>query len=43
MNRLTNLVIASQKKANTWKAFWIVLSLGLVAIGGAAPDGWGVP
>ena len=43
MNRLGNLVLTAQKKANTWRAFWILLSLGLVAVGAGAPEGWGVP
>jgi hypothetical protein len=43
MNRLNNFVLATQKRANTWRAFWILLSLGLVAVGAAAPDGWGAP
>ena len=43
MNRLHNTILAAQKRANTWRAFWILLSLGLVAVGAAAPDGWGAP
>ena len=43
MNRLQNAVLAAQKKANTWRAFWILLVLGLAAVGGAAPDDWGIP
>ena len=43
MNRLNNVILAAQKKANTWRAFWILLSLGLVAVAGAAPNGWGSP
>ena len=43
MNRLSSIVLASQKKANTWRAFWILLTLGLVAVGAGAPDGFGLP
>ena len=43
MSRFTNVVLAAQRKANTWRAFWILLSLGLVAVGSAAPEGWGLP
>ena len=43
MSRITDVVLAAQKKANTWRAFWILLVLGLAAVGGAAPDGWGIP
>jgi hypothetical protein len=43
VSRIGNVILAAQKKANTWRAFWILLSLGLVAVGTAAPDGWGIP
>ena len=43
MNRVNRFVLDTQKKANTWRAFWVLLSLGLVAVGAAAPDGWGLP
>jgi hypothetical protein len=43
MSRLNRFVLDTQKKANTWRAFWILLSLGLVAVGAAAPDGFGLP
>ena len=43
VNRLNRFVLATQKKANTWRAFWILVTLGLVAVGAAAPDDWGAP
>jgi len=43
MNRFTEAVVAAQKKANTWRAFWILLSLGLVAVGAGAPGGFDLP
>lgn len=43
MNRVNRFVLATQKKANTWRAFWVLLSLGLVAVGAAAPSDWGAP
>ena len=43
MNRFGNLVLSAQKKANTWRVFWILLSLGLIAVGAGAPGDWGVP
>ena len=43
MTRLSNFVLASQKKASTWRAFWILVSLGLVAVGAGAPGGFGSP
>ena len=42
MNRFADIVQAAQK-ANTWRAFWILLSLGLVAVGAGAPGGFDVP
>ena len=43
MNRFADVVLATQKKANTWRAFWILLTLGLVAVGAGAPGGFDVP
>lgn len=42
MTGLNRFVLGTQK-ANTWRAFWILLSLGLVAIGAGAPGGFGSP
>ena len=43
MNRITDAVIAARKQGNTWRAFWILLSLGLVAVGAGAPGGLDLP
>ena len=43
MNRITDTVLAARKRANTWRAFWILLSLGLVAFGAGAPGYYDLP
>jgi hypothetical protein len=43
MAGIGNVILAAQKRANTWRAFWILLSLGLVAVGAGAPGGFGIP
>ena len=43
MSRFADVVLAAQKKANTWRAFWILLSLGLVAVGAGAPGAFELP
>ena len=43
MSRLNRFVLDTQKKANTWRAFWILATLGIVAIGAGAPGDWGSP
>lgn len=43
MNRFSKVVLSAQKKASTWRAFWVLLALGLVALGAGAPGEYGFP
>ena len=40
MNRLNHLALSLQKTRPAWRVLWIVVSLGLVALGAGAPGDW---
>jgi len=43
IHRMSRIVAVTQKNARSWRALWILISLGLVAAGGGAPGSWDVP
>jgi hypothetical protein len=43
MNRLTRIAAKSPKTASTWRLLWTLVTLGLVALGTAAPGTWDIP
>jgi hypothetical protein len=42
MQRITRFA-HSATQFRSWRAVWILVSLGLVALGAAAPGDWGTP
>lgn len=47
MNRLNRLATSASSASHTvrrnWRLLWILVSLGLIALGAGAPDSWEIP
>jgi hypothetical protein len=40
---LYRFATAAQQSVRSWRAFWIIVSLGLIALGAGAPGDGGIP
>lgn len=43
MDRLARFTAKAPKSASTWRLLWTLATLGLIALGTAAPGTWDIP